>query len=553
MNFTGVEGSQGRHGPRGLTIIGAPSILAALILRAYREHYVVVNRRTVLSGMLFLGAIGLTLPVAAQPQDATLESTVRLLRKTVVATRQTPLSDPSNGEASQVLTALRSSKDPDLLPVFEKMAESKADDNRLFGIVAATILTKDSSKMDVTVLLTSQNRAMAGAALASLIDVGLLTNEQLTKFMNGTTDGANRAMAAGELNHRKQLKDRNVLKELLKDSNDYVRYYAAVTMLDSSDPADVATAQGALSGMTDKHNLRNLEVEALMLVRAQKENISAAIPWAARIAADEKADEGLRYTAVSMVLGLKGPEGPRVLSDMINRQRETIQQVKLGLISLEYADQLKPAMLDPLVKSRSALASTIGTLARKGAEGSDTTGGVINIIKDGHPIVLNWALAYADRTDGDRRLMIRTAVVNQATIVDKVRGEDFVRATDAAQKILEEDGVAGRKTMMNLLRSDNRAVVEATLAGIYRSKAENQAELVMPIWDGLIRTTSTESSANYAALILAREGHAEPKDWFPGMVAGGTVQVPGFRVLAGWYYAKLKGQSRELLRAALAD
>jgi len=97
------------------------------------------------------------------------------------------------------------------------------------------------------------------------------------------------------------------------------------------------------------------------------------------------------------------------------------------------------------------------------------------------------------------------------------------------------------------------SVVEAALAGIYRSKAENQAELVMPIWDGLTRTTSTETAANYAALILARAGRKEPLTWLPGMVVGGTVQRAGFRALAGWYYAKLKGQTGELLKYGLSD
>jgi hypothetical protein len=264
-------------------------------------------------------------------------------------------------------------------------------------------------------------------------------------------------------------------------------------------------------------------------------------------------DEGLRYTAISTLLGLKGPEGPRIISQMIQQQHDTIQQVKLGLISLEFADQLKPEMLEPLAKSRSSLAAAIGSLAQKSTDGSDNTTGLVNLMKLGHPIVLEWGLALSDRIDPDRRLALRTAIVNQSTIVDNVRDRDYERAAVAAQKMLDEDGPAGRKTVISLLKSDNRAVVEATLAGIYRSRAENQSEMVMPFWDSLIKTTSTEAAANYAALILAREGHKEPIKWLPGMVAGGTVQGPGFRALAGWYYAKLQGQTGELLKGTLAD
>jgi hypothetical protein len=119
--------------------------------------------------------------------------------------------------------------------------------------------------------------------------------------------------------------------------------------------------------------------------------------------------------------------------------------------------------------------------------------------------------------------------------------------------MLNTDADAGRKTVAGLLQSDNRAVVEAVLAGIYRSRAKDQSELVMPIWAGLTKTTSTETAANYAALILARDGRKEPLTWLPGMVVGGTVQGPGFRALASWYYAKLQGQADSLIKNAIAD
>jgi hypothetical protein len=149
--------------------------------------------------------------------------------------------------------------------------------------------------------------------------------------------------------------------------------------------------------------------------------------------------------------------------------------------------------------------------------------------------------------------MLRMAVIGQATIVDNQRERDYERAVLSTEKVLNDDGAAGRRAIVGFLKSDTRAVVEAVLAGIYRSKAENQAELVKPVWEGLTRTTSAETASNYAALILAREGHKEPLTWLPGMVAGGSAQGTGFRALAGWYYAKLKGQTDVLLKYVLAD
>src|SRR6185312_9706760 len=178
---------------------------------------------------------------------------------------------------------------------------------------------KSSKNIDLKLMFTSKDQGMAGAAIASLIDAQLLTPEQLNQLLVDAPEASQRAMAAGELNHRNELKDRSVLRNMLKDPKETVRYYAAITLLDSKDPAEVADALAVLRKMADDHDLRQAPVQALMLVRTQKENLMAGIPWAAQLAADEQGDEGLRYTAVSALLTLKAPEGPPILGDMITK------------------------------------------------------------------------------------------------------------------------------------------------------------------------------------------------------------------------------------------
>ena len=120
----------------------------------------------------------------------------------------------------------------------------------------------------------------------------------------------------------------------------------------------------------------------------------------------------------------------------------------------------------------------------------------------------------------------------------------------AAEKIATQNTPAGRATLKGYLRSDNRAIVEAVLAGIYRSTAPDQAELVADFWTRFSEHQSGpyENAANYAALIMARDGKPAVKSWLGGMVQGGTVQDIGFRALAVWYYAKLTGQADALAK-----
>jgi hypothetical protein len=508
-------------------------------------------RSPVLASSLLLG--WLAAPVLAQQSDVTLENAEQLLRRAFSQVGDTPVAQ--SADAGPIIAALRSSKDKDLLPLFERMQKSTVPENQIYGMIAAIVVTKDPKRLDLPLLLGVRDPILAESAIATLIDTEQISTDQLLQVATNTNDATLKAMAVGELDHRHALKDRSMLLSLLDSEKNVVRFYAAITILQGPDTANDAAALKVLHDMTAEHDPRLAVVEAMMLVRVQKETITRAWPWVVQIAADdsEENDQGLRYTAVTTALALKRPEGVHVLEEMIQKDREVIDQVKLGLISLEFAAQLKPSMVEPIVRSRSGLVSTIGTLAQQAADGVDITGGLVKLIKEGHPIVLDWALVYSDRADADRKLDILAAIVNQATIVDDVRGRDYERAALAAQKLMENCGKDGRAMVESLLKSQNRAVVEAVLAGVYRSTSPDQSAIVLPIWPTLKSSSASQMAANYAALILAREGNKEAIPWLGAMVLGGTVQNQGLRGLAGWYYVKLQGAGDAVVKMILAQ
>ncbi len=501
------------------------------------------------AGLVLSAILTAQVTAFAQVKDGTLENAESLLNVALAETKDTAISQARNG--SQIFSALRMARDPALVKLFGKLRESKLPENKLYGMISQTILANDAKYVDIDMLLTTNDPAMVGSAIASLIDSKLISDEQLLKILTAAPDPAHKVMAAGELNQRKALKDRKPLLELLVNSKEMVRHYAAITMLSQKSDAENAEALKTLNDMASKHDLRTAPVQALMMVKTQKENITLAAPWVLTLATDEANDEGLRQTALSTLLTLNAPEGPKLFSEMAAQQKEIGQQIKLGLIALENADRLKPGHLDPLERSRSPLCKSIAAAAKKSAAGNDVTQDVVRLVREGHPIVMDWALAYSDRCDAERRMAIRYAIIGMATIVDDNRGRDYERAALAAQKMIEDTAPTARKTIEGLLKSENRSVVEAVLAGIVRSTTPKPAELVAPIWDSVSKSAATESAANYAALILAREGRKEPLAWLSGMVQGGKVQNIGFRALAGWQYATLTGQSEAMLQRLL--
>ncbi len=521
------------------------------------------SRRFRISSLLLAAAIGLGTATPAHAQDvsdASILLTGRLLNRTIKAGKNAPLKN--SAEAGEVLMALRSTRDKGLLPVFQTLRDSKADENKIFAMVALAILAKDAGieptgplALDFKTLFSTKDAVLQTSALGSLINAHAISEQELKIVLTTAPEAIQRAMAAGELSVMKKLDDRSGMLELLKNDKAIVKYEAALTILDGGQPADEAAALDVIKKLSAGHDLRMAQIEALMFERMQKEKLKAALPWAVQVASDEAVDIGLRYSALAALLTFRAPEGPKILTDMIQTQKDALEHAKMGLMSIEFADQIKKEFLAPIVVSKSALARSIATIAQKAADKQDVTADLIALIKEGHPLVMDWAYQYSGRAAPDRRLALRAALVNQATMVDNVRDRDYERAALAAERILEEDGPAGRKVISGLLFSENRAVVDATLSGIYRSSARDQAEFILQIWGTLSnpKTPNSTNSANYAALILAREGRKEPIDWLPKMVVGGTVQGPGFRSLAGWYYAKLTNQTDKLLKAALAE
>jgi hypothetical protein len=492
----------------------------------------------------------LSRPLHAQTKDTTLENAEGFLTIALNETTATAITQARNG--SQVFSALRLSRDPAVMPMFDRLRQSKLPENQVYAMIAEIFLAKDASKLDVAVLLSAEP-TITGSAIAALIDANLITDEQLQKILSDAPDPVHRVMAAGELNRRKALKDRTVLKTLLSSSKEMVRHYAAITMLTQKDDAENAAAIAALNDMARTHDLKIAPVQAILMLKVEKDNLPLAAPWVTLIAAEPENDDGLRMTAVATLLAIKGAEGPRLFADMVQKERDSVDQIKLGLIAIEHADRLKPAQIEPLTKSKSPLAKSIAAVAMRAAEGNDITADVVKLIREGQPLVMDWSVAYSDHCDPARRMAIRSTVISESKIVDDIRGRDFERAALATQKILEDSTPDGRGVIAAFLKSDNRAVVEAVLAGITRSTAEKQAELVLPIWESVSKAAATETAANYAALILAREGRKEVVPWLTGMVQGGKVQNVGFRALAGWQYARLTGQAEAMLKRVLAE
>ena len=545
-------------GTRKAFAAGGALYNAALILMEIHVTTFILGRR-------FLASVAVLLPLAslaaAQAQtngspDVTLDSAQRIIALAV---------DDNAVDGRTVRVALRSLKDPTLAPLFEALAKSSDPGTRLDASVALVMATKEPKWLSVSAMMETKDDARIGAVIAMLIDAEVLTTPQLEEIVKATgVDPAHAVMAASELLRRKALPDHAILlKQLDRTSDgagryDMVRHYSAITLLENKNDAENAAALKSLKEMAATHVARLEPVQELMLLRVFKDKLTLALPWVQSLAQDAKCTPRLRQTAIATLLSLHDPLGGDALKDLIDARKDVGDQLSFGLTAIEFADQLKPAQISGLGLSTggqalgSPLLKAVSDLARKAVAGEDITSGLMTLVKQGQPIVANWALGYASSAPAARKLAIRVAIIEQASIVDDVRGADLERAAIAAHRVVDDCGDEGRKELGRMLKDTNRAAAEAILAGMYRANATNLSPLVTPIWEDLQKSAASEIAANYAALLLAREGSKEPLKWLAGMIQGGTVQNIGFRAMAGWQYAKLKDQGPALIGRIVA-
>lgn len=468
----------------------------------------------------------------------------------------------NQADASLILTALRSTRDPALLPVFTRVAQRTEPVMQLGANVAMVIATKDPAKLDLPKALVCPDALMLRAAFSLLIDENLMTNEQLTTVMQTTADSATRAMVVCELAHRKALADHQKLVDLAKDPLPFVRFYAGFALLESADAADNKLGLETINDATwppkdaDRYNPRDIPTQGLIVLRVRKDKVTAAVPWLVALTQDDKIDEAIRMASIESLLELQRSEGPQALAKLVaNPPKVQSRKIRVALMALQYSSQLKPGLVTPLAANDTGILQQTAALANQAAEGADITSGLVKLINQGQPFIMDWALMSAETAEPARQMLLWKTLIENSAIVDESRARDFERAAMAAEKVATANTPAGRAMLKTFLKSDNRAIVEAVLAGIYRSTATDKSELIADFWTRFQEHQSApyENAANYAALTLAREGKAAAKSWLGGMVQGGTVQDIGFRALAGWYYAQLTGQGDALAKRFAAS
>jgi hypothetical protein len=453
---------------------------------------------------------------------------------------------------SEVMGSLKSTHDPALTPFFIQISHSKSPELRLIGLIDANAVSKNSALVSIPKLLAIPIPRLIGPSLAVIIQSGKISTPQLVQVMNTAVEPSEKLMAASELvNRGKATLAVKVLEALTSSQTDSTRYYAALSLVQCGQADQTVRGLQLLMQLAARRARRLTELKDALLARVAGQKIAAAAPWAQKIAGDKANSWSLRRRAVQSLLVLGAPTGPALLAQMLRSAHGTIDKIELGLLAIEYPQGLVPADLANLKQTDSPLLTGIDRTAQLAVSGKNPLPGILALIQQGQPILLNWALAYAEFSSTPHRLTLLKALIGYATASGGGDNTDFRRAVAAATVLANGNTPAERKLLAADMDSANAGIVEAALAGMIQSRHANFANLIAPYWPEMLKRDHRKIR-EFAAMELAREGKKMELPVLRNIVLYGLRRSDGFRAAAGWYDLKITGRGEALL-AAVAE
>lgn len=507
---------------------------------------------TVGMGRLWARSIGLvviataaSLAGAAAPDSAdaaTTESAVYLLRQT--------LQVGSDGRYGRLLRSLRHLADPQLAPLYERLAVQSHPTLRVHGLLGLAECSTPR-EVDLTRLTELHDSVALAELLSAALDIDLLTTDQARQLMTWTDlDPGVKLVLATHLIGEPRFEYTSLLEESLSSPKLGQRGLAAMLLLQLGRPEGL----DALMATSESDDPQRDQVRQMLLRTAIQLEYDKVAPWAAAVSVEPAAALRLRLLALQAALRFGEPSAGETWRQLYESSEDEAARTRLAILLLQMSQWVSAEMFEPLVASENELIRQIGAAGRSIATGEQVAEALRALVRLQHPIVNSWVLGYAKRD--------APPAVAQAVLLELIRAYDgpsrnlaqrLDNAVAAAQTLFELDAAAAKQALLPVLSAADadKTLVQAILLGLIRSQAQDPYQVVeslAPLQD--------QAARGLVLLLRARREHrlseADLRD-LGLMVRGGGGFQDTLRIQAAWLYARHTGQVKTVLGQVLSS
>lgn len=452
-------------------------------------------------------------------------------RQAAVAWLTEALNNPD--DLPVVLAGLRSTNDPDLLPLFAHLTQSDDKQVRL----VATAMIADLGGPEAIAALTERletdpSMVIRGEALIHLARMDAIDNEAILRAAQLPDLGV-QVIAARTLARRGKADLARDLLTKLADARDLdTAVFARMTLLDLGDDSQIPHLRKII---VDPDTPSDLLVRMLNQIRDEK--IEKALPVARYLAKPEQLML-VRIRAYNAIAELTGNPAAE-LAEALTAADNLLLQLNL-LRMLGEADNAQPH-LTTFAKGDTSLATVARFELARQAQDAALAQRIQAAIDTGHPIVIEYVL---NRFRQDIEAKTPAAQAYAKPLLTWLGDQELpanrlTTAHDRAAAAVEllanlgsQESVAG---LAELLKGSSNSPRQQLIAGaLYRSSNPIAVDLVRPLLDSAYSELYT-----YAALVAAKHKVDAAIPVLLKIQEQEDITRPDVLVLTNWYLIKL--------------
>ncbi len=454
---------------------------------------------------------------------------------------------------STIIADLRGTDDIGLKSYFLRIAENRNPELKIAGLAAANYVSRDPKVINIPRFLQIHAPQALSLAIAVIVRNGFLTNQQLEQIVKSAPQPSQRLMAASELVNRRHGKSiADVLLTLTESSRASVRYFAALKLIDANvSAADTHKAISILNELVHRPELRLNSLKKALIERAGSEKLRVCEPWVTAMGQSVDSTFSVKLQAALVLLALHNYSGLKVWRALATTEKSTIDRIELGLIAIQYARQFKSADISLLGESKSPLLRGIIDAASLASDHRSFLAPMKKLLEQGQPLFLNWCLDYAEMPHCPYRSTLLRSLIDYSTIADGQTGQDYRRAVAAAIELVNLKHSVDLTIIKRSLNAFNPGVVAAVLAAMLSPKSRNFKALIAPHWDNYMHRHHHRIRL-LAALVMGKFNDPIALPELRHVVLYDPRVSDGLRAQAGWYYARMTGTTKQVLKAILA-
>ena len=317
-----------------------------------------------------------TAMVTAQQLDPAGEAAVHLLKRTTRFSR--------DNDHGTLLEALRHLRDPDLAPLFEKLADSSNRSLRFHGLLGlAEIATP--AQLDLTRIMEIQDTDMLAALVGEAVSNELLDEHQAQQMLDWETlDLGIKVFLASHMINKGVTVDPSILREALTSEKLGRRGLAMLLLAQQGD--DAALQQ--LMELENSDDPQRDPVRAMLLNVAAEQKMEAVIPWVEQVRTSPEVSTQLKMIAMSTGMRLGSADSIRSWQEEYAKARSMAQKMRLAITALQAAESIPPSLFDTLIteQDNTELLAQIGRTGAAIAQGSGIADQVVALIQLNHQI-----------------------------------------------------------------------------------------------------------------------------------------------------------------------